>query len=129
MTLGKLVTYALAAMALAGCNTLDPKPFANGKDCFYPACALDVQVVDDGKGGKKLQVEGDGNVRMGTRHKVVAIVWNLKTPGYEFRGDSVAPTTGAAARGRPGTALGAWHQEIAPHGYWPDSISVTNMNN
>ncbi|MBK9117393.1 MAG: hypothetical protein IPM22_17670 [Betaproteobacteria bacterium] len=123
-----LIAGVAVAWLMSACATLEPMPFANAKDCFYPACSLDVEVVDDGKGGKKLKVEGDGNVRMGTRHRLVAIVWNLKTPGYEFRGDSVLPHTGATARGMPANAPGAWSQTIVPHGYWYDSISVTSMN-
>ncbi len=123
-----LVAGVAVAWVAAGCATLDPMPFANAKDCFYAACALDVEVVDDGRGGKKLKVEGDGNVRMGTRHRLVAIVWILKTPGYEFRGDSIAAHPGRPASGMPPNASGAWSQTILPHGYYYDSYSVTNLN-
>ncbi|MCC6193101.1 MAG: hypothetical protein IT518_01410 [Burkholderiales bacterium] len=128
----KAMTFAIgaaAALAAAGCTTLDPMPFATGKDCFYPACSLNVAVVDDGKGGKRLQVESDGNLRMGTRHRLVAIVWNLKTPGYEFRGDSINPHTSRQPPGTPRTSYGEWSSQILPHAYWTDNISVTNMNN
>ena len=128
MLIRNLIAGVAVAGATAACTTLDPMPVANARDCFYPACALDVEVVDDGKGGKKLKVDGDGNVRMGTRHRLVAIVWNLKTPGYEFRGDSIAPRAGTPPSGLPPTPRGAWSQAIVPHGYWYDSISVTSMN-
>jgi len=128
MTLRYLAAAAFAAL-LAGCATYDPKPFANATDCFYPACSIDVEVVDDGKGGKMLKAAEDGNVRMGTRHKVVAIIWNLRTPGYEFRGNSVLPHTARSAPGMPITPPGVWSQEILPHSYGWDNISVTNLNN
>lgn len=120
---------AAVALATAGCTTLDPMPFATGKDCFYPACSLSVEVVDDGRGGKRLKVEADGNVRMGTRHRLTAIVWNLKTPGYEFRWDSIAPYTGRQTPGRPPTSYGTWNAQIVPHPYGTDNYSVTDINN
>lgn len=129
MSIRHLILVVLAALTVSGCATKDPMPFQAGTDCFYPACAVNVEVVDDGKGGKKLRADGDGNVRMGTRHKLVAIVWNLKTPGYEFRGDSLQPYSTATTKGKPTTPYGVWSQEIQTHGYWSDSISVTNMNN
>ncbi len=129
MTIRSLGLAALAAFGLAGCTTLDYVPPVNATDCFYPACSIDVTVVDDGKGGKILKAAEDGNVRMGTRHRVVAIVWNLRTPGYEFRGNSVAPRSTRSAPGAPITPSGAWSQEIIPHSYWWDNISVTNLNN
>ena len=116
-----------AALAATACTTLDPMPFATGKDCFYPACSLSVEVVDDGKGGKRLKVEADGNVRMGTRHRLVAIVWNLKTPGYEFRGDSILPHAGRQS-GQSWTSYGEWTSQIMPHAYWTDTYSVTDLN-
>jgi hypothetical protein len=127
MTIKNIVVGVAVGLAASGCATLDPMPFATGKDCFYPSCSLDVQVVDDGAGGKKLKVEADGNVRMGTRHRLVAIIWNLKTPGYEFRGDSIAPHTRSTA-GNPASGLGAWTQQILPHNYLEESISVTDQN-
>ena len=129
MTMRTLAAGAAAALLLAGCATHDPKPFANATDCFYPSCAIDVEVIDDGSGGKKLKVADDGNVRMGTRHKVVAIVWNLRTAGYEFRGGSIAPHAVRARHDAPATSGGVWSQEIIAHPYWSDSISVTNLNN
>lgn len=129
MSLKHLLPGAAIALFAAGCATLDTAPIVNATDCFYPACSIDVTVVDDGKGGKMLKAAEDGNVRMGTRHRVVAIVWNLRTPGYEFRGDSVAPRTTRSAPGVPVTPPGVWSQEIIPHGYWWDNISVTNLNN
>ncbi|MCC6868437.1 MAG: hypothetical protein IT522_06405 [Burkholderiales bacterium] len=129
MPLRHLAIAAVTAVAAAGCTTQGPKPFTTATECFFPACAIDVAVVDDGRGGKKLALTDDGNVQMGTRQKVVAIVWNLRTPGYEFRGDSVEPHTRRSAPGAPNTASGVWAQEIIPHAYWSDNISVTNMNN
>ena len=128
MPFRNLIAGVVVTWIASACATLDPLPVANAKDCFYPACALDVEVVDDGNGGKKLKVDGDGNVRMGTRHRMVAIVWNLKTPGYEFRGDSIAPHSGPPPSGLPATPRGAWSQAIVPHAYWYDSISVTSKN-
>lgn len=129
MLLRHLAIVAVTVVAAAGCTTQEPKPFANATECFFPACAIDVAVVDDGRGGKKLSLADDGNVQMGTRQKVVAIVWNLRTPGYEFRIDSLGPHTRRAAPGAPMTASGVWAQEIIPHAVWSDNISVTNMNN
>lgn len=116
-----------AALAAAACTTVNPNPAVASKECFYPACSLSVEVVDDGKGGKQLKVESDGNVRMGTRHRLVAIVWNLKTPGYEFRPDSILPHAARVA-GKPATSYGAWTAQIIPHAYWIDTYSVTNQN-
>lgn len=129
MSLKHLLPGAAIALFVAGCATYDPTPFAKATDCFYPACSIDVTVVDDGKGGKVLEAAGGGNVLMGTRHRVVAIVWNLRTPGYEFRGDSVMPRTTRSAPDAPVTPAGVWSQEIIPHAYWWDNISVTNLNN
>jgi hypothetical protein len=127
MAMNRLVGVAAVALAAAGCTTLDPSPLPMAKECFYPSCSLNVEVIDDGRGGKRLRVEADGNIRMGTRHRLVAIVWNLKTPGYEFRGDSIYPRTAREA-GRPATGLGEWSGQILPHAYWYDSFSVTNLN-
>ncbi|MFO1316453.1 MAG: hypothetical protein U1F58_12690 [Burkholderiales bacterium] len=128
MTLRHLLAIAALALVATGCSTLDPKPFANATDCFYPACTIDVDVVDDGAGGKKLKAADDGNVRMGTRHRLVGIVWKLRTPGYEFRGDSVQPSRTRAAGVAPGLPAGSWSQEIRAHPYWFDTVSVTNIN-
>lgn len=128
MTTIRLAIGIAAALVAAGCATRDPSPYAAGKDCFYPACSIAVEVVDDGKGGKKLQVEADGNIRMGTRHRLVAIVWNLKTPGYEFRGNSVRPHAGRVGASGPATNSGDWYAQIIPHSNWYDSYSVTNQN-
>jgi hypothetical protein len=127
MTIKSLVVAVAAGLFASGCATYEPTPVANAKDCFYPACTLNVEVVDDGAGGKKLKVEGDGNVRMGTRHRLVAIVWNLKTPGYEFRGDSISPHT-RSTPGKPASPLGVWTEQILQHKYYDESISVTNQN-
>jgi len=125
----KILVIGIAATLLAtGCATREPKPFAAGKDCFYPACTISVEVVDDGNGGKKLKVEDDGNIIMGTRHRLVAIVWNLRTPGYEFRGDSIRPHVGRLGENKPATNQGDWDQQIIPHANWYDSYSVTNHN-
>ncbi len=117
-----------AALAAMGCATRDPMPFATAKDCFYPACSLDVEVVDDGAGGKKIKVEADGNVRMGTRHRVVAIVWRLRTPGYEMRYDSIRPHTGRSTPGKESTPRGVWESQMFPSGYSGDYVSITNLN-
>lgn len=121
MTTTRLVIGIAAAILAAGCATRDTAPYAQGKDCFYPACSIAVDVVDDGKGGKKLQVEADGNVRMGTRHRLVAIVWNLRTPGYEFRGSSVRPRVGGGNQAE-------WHAQITSLGNSDDNVSVSNLN-
>ncbi|MCC7040848.1 MAG: hypothetical protein IT516_11130 [Burkholderiales bacterium] len=129
MLLRTSLIVAVAILGASGCATQDPKPFANAVECFYPACSIDVTVVDDGRGGKKLALTDDGNVQMGTRHKVVAIVWNMRTPGYEFRADSIEPHTRRAGPGKPATSAGVWANEIIAHGVAFDSISVTNLNN
>jgi len=130
MTRKNIVVALAIALGGAGCATLEPMPFATGKDCFYPSCTLDVEVVDNGKGGKTLKVEADGNVRMGTRHRLVAIVWKLRTPGYEFHTDSVAPQRGSVTSDTTAQAVGQWQEQMLWHGYsWYDTVSVTNRNN
>ena len=122
-----IVVAVASTLSLAGCATRElPAPVA--KDCFYPACSINIEVVDDGSGGKRLKVDGDGNVRMATRHRLVAIVWNLRTPGYEFREDSIRPHTARTSANSQVTSLGAWQAQILPHAYWYDNISVTNQN-
>jgi hypothetical protein len=128
MTIKTFIAGTAVALVALGCATRDPMPFPVGKDCFYPACSVDVEVVDDGGGGKKLKVEGDGNLRMGTRHRLVAVIWNLRTPGYEFRGNSIRPHTSSATPGKVATATGVWERQIINHSYWYDSFSVTNRN-
>jgi hypothetical protein len=128
MKMRTLVFGIAAALVSAGCATRDPMPFATGMDCFYPACSIDVEIVDDGSGGGKLKLAGDGNIRMGTRHRLVAIVWKIRTPGYEFRGDSIRPHSGRLVEGRPATNLGEWEQQILPHPYFYDTYSVTDRN-
>jgi hypothetical protein len=110
----------LAVTALASCATREPMPFASAKDCFYPACVIDVAVVEEG-GVRKLKMTDDGNVRMGTRHRLTAIVWNMQTPGYEFRGSSIQPAGG------PGS-LGVWENQIINHNWNFNSVSVTDLN-
>jgi hypothetical protein len=112
-------------LALASCATRDPLPFPEATDCFYPACVINVAVVEEG-GVRKLKMRNDGNVRMGTRHRLTAIVWNIETPGYEFRGNSIGPPS---ATGRGGYAnAGMWEQQILNH-YWSyHSVSVTDLN-
>jgi hypothetical protein len=113
-----LATVAVAA--LASCATREPMPFSSATDCFYPACVIDVAVVDEG-GVRKLKMTGDGNVRMGTRHRLTAIVWNVRTPGYAFRGNSIQPAGG------PGS-LGVWENQIINHNWNYESVSVTDLN-
>jgi hypothetical protein len=128
MTTKKLVLGIAATLVVAGCATRDPMPFPVAKDCYFLACSMDVEIVEDGSGGKRLKLEADGNVRMGTRHRYVAIIWNLRTPGYEFHGDSVRPHNARSAQNKPVTNLGEWQQQILPNGYWYDNYSVTNLN-
>jgi hypothetical protein len=128
MTMKALVFGVAAALALAGCATRDPMPFAAVKDCFYPACSIDVEIVEDGSGGKKLKLEGDGNIRMGTRHRHVAIVWKIRTPGYEFSWDSIRPHSSRSAENRSVTNVGEWEQQILPHPYLYDTYSVSDRN-
>ncbi|MEO8755118.1 MAG: hypothetical protein ABI624_20845 [Casimicrobiaceae bacterium] len=128
MTTKQLVLGLAATLLVTGCATREPMPFPVAKDCYFLACSIDVEIVEDGSGGKKLKVEADGNVRMGTRHRLVAIIWNLRTPGYEFRGDSIRPHSGRSPENKAVTNLGEWEQQILPHGYWYDSYSVTNRN-
>ena len=115
MTRKNIVVALAVALCGAGCATLEPMPFATAKDCFYPSCMLDVQVVDNGKGGKTLKVEGDGNVRMATRHRLVAIVWKLTTPGYELHTDSVAPQRGSVKLDRAAQPAGQWQDQMLWH--------------
>jgi hypothetical protein len=110
----------LAVAALASCATREPMPFASAKDCFYPACVIDVAVVDEG-GVRKLKMTSDGNVRMATRHRLTAIVWNMRTPGYEFRGNSIKPAGG------PGS-YGLWENQIITHNWNYETVSVTDLN-
>lgn len=127
MTTKTLLLAALGALSLASCATRESMPFPTATDCFYPTCLIDVEVVEEG-GVRKLKLSKDGNVRMGTRHRLTAIDWNLNTPGYEFRGNSIrphsAPTT-AAANSTPG---GLWDRQLLPHTWWWNSISLTNLN-
>ena len=90
MTIKTRILATLGVLALASCATRDPLPFPEATDCFYPACIINVAVVEEG-GVRKLKMRNDGNVRMGTRHRLTAIVWNIETPGYEFRGNSIGP--------------------------------------
>jgi hypothetical protein len=129
MRMTNLAIGVAVAFLGAGCTTVATSPGASGKECFYPACTINVQVVDDGKGGKRLALEADGNIRMGTRHRLVAIIWNLKTPGYEFRGDSILPQANREASDRPWTSYGSWSSQFLPHEYWTDTYSVTDINN
>ena len=128
MTTKTLLSATLGVLALASCATreISPMPFASATDCFYPACAIDVEVVQEG-GVRKLKIANDGNVRMGTRQRLTAIVWNVKTPGYEFRGDSVLPHR-SSTPGAPKTPDGLWDRQIAPHAWWWHSYSVTDFN-
>jgi hypothetical protein len=116
----------LAVLALASCATNAPMPFTTGTNCFYPACVIDVDVVDEG-GVRKLKMTNDGNVRMGTRHRLTAIVWNIKTPGYGFRGGSIRPSAATLASGVP-APTGQWDTQIINHNWNFHSVSVTDLN-
>jgi hypothetical protein len=126
MTTKTLLTCIAGALLLASCATRESMPFSTAKDCFYPACVIDVAVVEEG-GVRKLKLTGDGNVRMGTRHRLTAIVWNLQTPGYEFRGFGVRPHAGATAMSKA-TSVGQWDSQMINHGWWYNSVSLTNLN-
>jgi len=130
MTL-RTLSVALASLALAACATREPMPFAAATDCFFPICSIDVEVVDAPGGRKQLKLANDGNVRMGTRHRLVAIVWRLNTPGYEFRGDSIWPHTALGAAGTVGaerTSQGTWDRQIIALSNTFNTYSVTNQN-
>ncbi|MET0204469.1 MAG: hypothetical protein ABW276_09175, partial [Casimicrobiaceae bacterium] len=116
MTMKTTLLATLGVLALASCATREPMPFPTATDCFYPACVIDVAVVEEG-GVRKLKMANDGNVRMGTRHRLTAIMWNLKTPGYEFRGDSLQ-----------GRNAGAFSGQILAHNWWETSVSITHLN-
>ena len=113
--------------ASAACTTRDPMPFATAKDCFYPACGIDVEVVDDGRGGKLSRSRPTATCGWARGIRLVAIIWNLKTPGYEFRGDSIRPQAGREP-GKPWTSYGTWSSQVMPHAYWSDTYSVTDLN-
>jgi len=95
-------------------------------DCFYPACVIDVAVVDT-NGVRTLKMANDGNVRMGTRHRLTAIVWNIQTPGYEFRGNSLRPPAQSVAVAGPASAT-TWDNQIINHNWSFNSVSVTDLN-
>ncbi len=93
-----LGSVALCIAFLAG------SPAAHAaKGCLMFACWIDVSVVDDGAGGKKLVLEEDGNVQLNRWTRFVSVTWTLKTPGYEFRDRSIAPKN---------TSAGAWNRQI-----------------
>ena len=126
MTIKTPLVATLAVLALASCATRDPLPFPTATNCFYPACVIDVVVVEEG-GVRKLQMTNDGNVRMGTRHRLTAIVWNIKTPGYEFRGSSIGPPATNLASG-VAASTGLWDSQIINHNWAWHSVSVTDLN-
>ena len=126
MTTKTPLLATLAVVALASCATREPMPFPAATDCFYPACAIDVVVVE-ANGVRSLKIANDGNVRMGTRQRLTAIVWNLKTPGYEFRGDSIRSPVQATAF-RSASATGLWDSQIINHNWSFYSVSVTDLN-
>lgn len=120
------IVAVVAALLAAGCatrTTVQP-----GKDCGFPLCTVSVRVVDDGQGGKKLDLEGDGNIRMLTRHRLTAIMWKLQTDGYEFRGNSIHPHTGQPTPGKETTAQGAWDRQLIQGSTSWDTFYVTNLN-
>jgi len=126
MTTRTLPLIIASALSLASCATSEQMPFSTATNCFYPACVIDVAVVDEG-GVRKLKLTNDGNVRMGTRHRLTAIVWNLQTPGYEFRGFGVRPHAGATAVSKA-TSVGQWDSQMISHNWWYNSVSMTNLN-
>src|SRR4051794_21055471 len=110
MTTKTLLFACLGVVALASCATREPMPSSSATECFYPACVIDVAVVET-NGVRTLKMANDGNVRMGTRHRLTAIVWNIQTPGYEFRGGSIR--TPAQATPVAGVASAAmWDNQI-----------------
>lgn len=125
MTTKTPLLAALGVLALASCATRDPSPFPTATDCFYPACVIRVAVVEEG-GVRKLKMTNDGNVRMGTRQRLTAIVWNLETPGYEFRGASVYPPQGST-QGAWANA-GKWDSQMINHNWSFHSVSLTDLN-
>ena len=126
MTTKTILLVSLGILSLMACATREPMPFPTATDCFYPACVLDVAVVEEG-GVRKLKIANDGNVRMGTRHRLTAIVWNIRTPGYEFRGTSIQPHT-SNTPGATSTRAGQWDSQIINHNWSFDSVSVTDLN-
>jgi hypothetical protein len=126
MTARTLIAATAVALACVGCatrGTLQP-----ATTCGYPFCTIDVRVVDDGSGGKKLELASGGNVNMMTRHRYAAILWTLQTDGYEFRGGSVRPHTGRAVPGKETTGQGAWDRQMIGTGCYYGVCSVTNAN-
>jgi len=115
MTIKTPLLATLGVLALASCATRATMPFSTATNCFYPECAIDVAVVEEG-GVRKLKLANDGNVRMGTRHRLTAIVWNLQTPGYEFRSSSLQAKNSA------------WASQVIGHNWWFNSLSVTDLN-
>src|SRR5262245_57221535 len=126
MTIKTPLVATLAVLALASCATREPMPFQAATNCYYPACVIDVAVVDEG-GVRKLKMTNDGNVRMGTRHRLTAIVWNIQTPGYEFRGSSIRPPSLNLASG-VSAPTGRWDSQIINHNWSFNSVSVTDLN-
>ena len=115
-------SIAIAVLALTAFTN------ASARDC--PAvCWIDVRVVDDGKGGKKLEIEDDGNAKMPKKFRWVAIIWTLKTDGYEFRNDGIVPHTGRPIPGKDTTTQGTWDRQITrgSSGRW-DQFYVWNLN-
>jgi hypothetical protein len=126
MTTNTPLVATLAVLALASCATREPMPFPTATNCFYPACVIDVDVVEEG-GVRKLKMTNDGNVRMGTRQRLTAIVWNIRTPGYEFRGTTIQPPSATTPSGLP-MPTGGWDSQIINHNWSFYSVSVTDLN-
>ena len=125
MTIKTPLLATLGVLALASCATNEPMPFPAATNCFYPACVIDVAVVEEG-GVRKLKLANDGNVRMGTRHRLTAIVWNIQTPGYEFRGNSIQPSAAGTASAYRNS--GTWDNQIINHAWNWTTVSVTDLN-
>jgi hypothetical protein len=101
---------------------------AHARDC--PAvCWIDIRVVDDGAGGRKLDIEDNGNAKMPSKFRWVAIIWTVKTDGYELRSDSIRPHTGRPVPGKETTSRGMWDRQIvqANASRW-DQFYAWNLN-
>lgn len=125
MNIRNLTSAVVVALLASGCATQTSTMITPVKVCPPFACAIEVKVVDDGSGGKKLELEQDGNVQV--RYKYTAVIWNLKTPGYEFRSTSIRPHTGAPAGYKMTTPLGVWFRQMGYGQVSSDQIWFTDL--